>query len=283
MAYVVLDLEWNSGYCKKTKGFINEIIELGAVKLDEDMNIIGQFSVFIRPQITRSLNAKVRELTHLSNEDLVHGATFGYAVSKFGKFAKDCVVMSWSTSDLDALEANCEYYFRSNIIPFLKQYADVQAYCHDVLGLSPKNQLALQGAAELLELETDDLPLHRAVGDSILTARILKKIYQPGRLEKFIKTCDDEFYARLNFRSVFLCNIDNPLIDKDELYLDCGECGSRCEQLEDLKVRNKGFCAVFRCPSCKTLYSGKVQFRLTYDGVVVTKKLSPYTADETEE
>ena len=35
MAYVVFDLEWNSGYCKKTKGFINEIIELGAVKLDE--------------------------------------------------------------------------------------------------------------------------------------------------------------------------------------------------------------------------------------------------------
>ena len=31
MQFVILDLEWNSGYCKRIQGFINEVIEFGAV------------------------------------------------------------------------------------------------------------------------------------------------------------------------------------------------------------------------------------------------------------
>ncbi len=35
MNIVVLDLEWNGAYSRKLRGFINEIIEIGAVKLDK--------------------------------------------------------------------------------------------------------------------------------------------------------------------------------------------------------------------------------------------------------
>ncbi len=283
MAYVILDLEWNSGYCKKTKGFLNEIIELGAVKLDPEMNITGQFTIFIRPQITKRLNPMVKELTRLSNEDLIHGVPFRYAVNKFGKFAKDCVIMSWSTSDLTALEANFEYYFGTNRISFLKSYADVQAYCQERLGLGNKNQLSLQNAAEMLEIETDDIPHHRAAGDSILAARILKRLYEPESFEKQIKLCNDDFYARLNFHSAYICNIDNPLIDKSEMYINCDECNVRCERLEELKVRNKGFYSSYKCPSCGRLLIGKIQFKLNYDGVSVSKKVMPYTAEEPSE
>lgn len=280
MQYVILDLEWNSGYSKKKQGFINEIIEIGAVKLNEEMEIVGQFSIFVRPDITKRLNSMVKELTQITNEELQHGATFGYAVSKFKKFSDGCVIMSWSTSDLNALESNCEYYYGNSRIPFLKYYADVQAYCQSKLSSGSKNQLALQNAAELLDIETDDIPLHRAVGDSILTARVLKKLYAPEDFKAYIKTADDEFYDRLNFHSTFIYSPDNPLIDQSELYINCGSCGFRCRQLEEWKIKSKSFLSSFECPVCKSHYRGRVQFKLLYDGIVVIRKTSPLEEEQ---
>lgn len=53
MNIVVLDLEWNGAYSRKLRGFINEIIEFGAVKLDKKMNITDRFSCFVKPQVTK--------------------------------------------------------------------------------------------------------------------------------------------------------------------------------------------------------------------------------------
>ena len=39
MNIVILDLEWNGAYSRRLHGFINEIIEFGAVKLDAQLNI----------------------------------------------------------------------------------------------------------------------------------------------------------------------------------------------------------------------------------------------------
>ncbi len=46
--YIIMDLEWNNTYCKKKKGFMNEIIEIGAVKLNSNLDIVDTFSVFIK-------------------------------------------------------------------------------------------------------------------------------------------------------------------------------------------------------------------------------------------
>ena len=39
MNIVILDLEWNGAYSRRLHGFINEIIEFGAVKLDAQLNL----------------------------------------------------------------------------------------------------------------------------------------------------------------------------------------------------------------------------------------------------
>ena len=51
MDFIIMDLEWNNTYARKTKGFINEIIEIGAVKLDENLNFKDKFSCLIKPKI----------------------------------------------------------------------------------------------------------------------------------------------------------------------------------------------------------------------------------------
>lgn len=282
MNIVILDLEWNSGYSRKKQGFINEIIEFGAVKLNEDMDIIGQFSIFVRPEITGRLNRTVKALTSLTNEDLKNGASFTYAVNKFAKFAQDCVIMTWSTSDLNSLEINFEYYSGSMRIPFLKKYADLQAYCQDRMGLSGKNQIALQAAAELLGIDTEGLPLHRAVGDSILSAMCLKKLYDPAEFVRFVKNADDEFYARLNFRSVYITNPESPLIDKKEMRFDCETCGIECTRKSEWKSKGKYISAHFECPQCGAEFTGKLRFKLLYDGLKVSRFRVPIEAECTE-
>ena len=73
MQFVILDLEWNNVYGKKIKGFFNEIIEIGAVKLDEKLNICDEFTCLINAQVGKTLRSNTKEITHLTNEDLKKG------------------------------------------------------------------------------------------------------------------------------------------------------------------------------------------------------------------
>lgn len=59
---VILDLEWNGTYSKRLKGFINEIIEFGAVKTDSHLQPADTFSLFVRPQVGKK---SVEKLQHL--------------------------------------------------------------------------------------------------------------------------------------------------------------------------------------------------------------------------
>ena len=70
MSYVILDLEWNGSYSKRLHKYVNEIIEFGAVKVDDDFNLVDTFSVLISPKIGKKLCSKVKELTKITNENL---------------------------------------------------------------------------------------------------------------------------------------------------------------------------------------------------------------------
>ena len=63
MQYIILDLEWNTAFDKRRKEFVNEIIEFGAVKLDEHLEEVDTFSSFVKPVIEKKLTSRVRKLT----------------------------------------------------------------------------------------------------------------------------------------------------------------------------------------------------------------------------
>ena len=54
MNYIIFDLEWNNAYSYAKKGFMNEIIEIGAVKLNERLEIVDTFKQLILPKITKN-------------------------------------------------------------------------------------------------------------------------------------------------------------------------------------------------------------------------------------
>ena len=86
MDYVVFDLEWNQGNTGKegeVKGVPFEIIEIGAVKLNGDLEMTGQFNRLVKPQIYHELNYVTRDLIHLNMEELENGQYFPEVVRDF--------------------------------------------------------------------------------------------------------------------------------------------------------------------------------------------------------
>ena len=284
MEYVIFDLEWNGSYSAKVGGYINEIIEFGAVKLNENMEIIGQFSVLVRPDLTKKLSSKVKSLTSLTNEELKKGYPFQYAFSKFQKFAKNCIVMTWSTSDIATLQSNCLYYLKNNRLNFLKKYVDLQAYCQEMMGISGTSQIGLVTMAEMLGLDVDDIPHHRAVGDSIVSAKCLQKLYSKGALKPHIQKADcNEFYEKLVFHNTYASSFDNPLVDRNAMTVNCNLCGARSDRQTEWEIKNRGFYSSFLCPKCKNEFEAKIMFKIKYDGVVPIKKLAVQCSDDETE
>ena len=284
MNYVILDLEWNGNYSRKFGGYINEIIEFGAIKLDENMQIIGQFSTLVRPDLTQKLSSRVKDLTSLTNDELKRGNPFPYAYSKFKKFAKNCVIMSWSTSDIVTLISNCQYYLKSSKLDFIKKYVDLQLYCQEMMGISSKNQIGLVAAAETLGLNVDDIPHHRAVGDCIVSAKCLQKLYSKGAMKAYIQNIEcGGFFDNLESHTSYIYNIDNPLIDKSLMTINCNLCGARADIKEPWEQKNKSFYSYFECPECHNSFRAKIQFRKKQNKLIPVKKLSvPNLDDETE-
>lgn len=284
MVYVILDLEWNNTYGRKTKSFINEVIEIGAVMLDEDLQEISRYSSLIRSQIGKKLRGSVKQLTHITNEDLNNGIPFTKALSQLRHWIgnRDNVVLTWGDGDIRVLIENCRYLNGIEIVPFLSNYADVQAFFHSIFNSSPSRQVGLSSAAELLGIDETEYLHHRALDDSLLTAEVFRKIFDAEAFRAFIHPCSRDFYGRLSFKPYVIGNINNPLVDKSKLTYICETCGQPAKRLTEWRFVSRHFRALYYCPHCDQKVKVGVSFKKLYDRVEV-KKTSVVVVEQKQE
>lgn len=275
MQYIVIDLEWNGSYSKKAHGYFNEIIEVGAVKVDERMQIVDTFRAAIKPVVSKKLSSIVTDLTNITAEDLEDGTSFTAMLRQLTRWmgTEPSTVLTWSTTDLMVLMENCRYFTGRQEIPFLKYYMDFQVYAQRRMGVDTSQQLGLARAGEMLGIPEDNMSLHRALDDSKLTAAILQKVYEPDSFAAAILPVDSEFYKRITFKTVIIKDLDDPLVKRNELTFDCPLCGKNMKRKGSWRFRNRAFCADFSCRCAEIRYSGRVQFKQKYEGVEVRKKL----------
>lgn len=283
MQYVILDLEWNGTYSKRLKGFINEIIEFGAVKVDEKLDIIDTFEALVRPQVGKKISGKIKTLTSITNEELEKGLQFMQVVSLFKKWAGDAILLTWGTSDVLTLIENCEYFYGSPHIPFLQRYMNLQEYCQQRMAYDVAKQMGLTTAADLLGIDGEGFNHHRALGDSLLSLRCFQKVYEPETVLRFVKIANEEFYRRMTFKTTILCDLNNPLIQPNDMVFNCQICGRRARRLTNWKLKNKSYRALFVCRYCHTNFYGRVQFKLKYEGLLVKKSILPIQPKESLE
>lgn len=286
MNYIVIDLEWNGSWSKKAHGYFNEIIEVGAVKVNEQMQVVGEFRAAIKPVVSKKLSSIVTDLTNITAEELEDGTTFTGMMRQLSKWmgAEPSTVLTWSTTDLLVLMENCRYFYGRQEIPFLKNYMDFQVYAQQRMGVDTSQQLGLARAGEMLGIPEDDMSLHRALDDSKLTAAILQKVYDKDSFVPAILPVDGEFYKRVTFKATIIKDLDDPLVKRSELCFNCPECGQNLKRKGSWRFRSRAFCAEFSCRKCQKKFTGRVQYKLKYEGVEVKKKLNEILpkAEETQ-
>lgn len=269
MYYVIMDLEWNNSYNKIKKCFVNEILEIGAVLVDESLDVIDTYSVIIRSQLIKKLSGRVKNLTHITNEDMRMGISFHRAFAEFEDWIgdRDCIFLSWGNSDIRVLVDNFDMFCGTKRVPFLTQYVDLQKYCQEFIVNVSTQQIGLVNAALEMGIDVSDCKFHRALEDSLLGLRCLKKCYNREHLMNLAVICDDAFYKKLSFKATYITNINNPKIDRSKMKCDCDICSSQMKRMSDWRCINQSFSAIFLCKNCERLVMFHIKFKEYYDHI----------------
>lgn len=111
MTNIIFDLEAS---CKEveSKYFTQEIIEIGAYKLDEFGEIIDKFQSFIQPQLHPYLSSYCTKLTTIQQKDVQHAKSFDIVIEKFIAWidSDDYRLMSWGNTDPELLLNDCIFH-----------------------------------------------------------------------------------------------------------------------------------------------------------------------------
>ena len=284
MYYIIMDLEWNNSYVKSTQKFINEIIEIGAVKLNSKLETIDTFSELIKPVISKKLRSRIKNLTHITNDDIKGGKPFSAVMADFENWVgEDAVIMTWGDTDIRTLLSNYKMFLKKSSIGFIKKYVDLQKYCQCFIDMENVQQAGLSYAAQCLEIDTESFPHHRALDDSLLSAECLKKVFDNEKLSAHILNCDSDFYARLAFRPYVIKDKNDPLIDKSMFNCFCDICGDKAETLKNWKFTNQSFRGVFFCEHCNREFRVNLRIKKFYDRLDVKRNYSEIIRTPAEE
>lgn len=284
MNFVILDMEWDNIYLKSKHGFINQIIQIGAVKCDENLNVIDTLKINVKSSVSKKVSSRFTELTGITTEEMLAGIPLSKAFEKYNNWVgSDFITLTWSNSDLYSISEN-EKYLSGGIKFKIEKYLDLQKYIQNeikLLGKELKSQISLRDAAKIYNIGFDDLELHTAKDDSLLCLKLLKKNYDPKRFNALIRdTGDPDFYKKLYFKSYYLKNLKEEKIEKEKLDFLCDNCGKKALRKTKWRYHNRWLCADFYCKKCKRRFQGRVSLKKTFDGISVKKRICEIKKEE---
>jgi len=186
MNFVVFDLEWNiAGRVNKVDPAIqsampHEIIEIGAVKLDENYNQISKYSVYIRPKLYPVLSGHIAAVTRRLQHSLKYGLSFPEAAREFFQWCgDDYMFCTWTESDTATLKMNLKFY---GLDDQLVRCLDAQYVFSEQIEKSDM-QRSIEYAVDYLRLPKSQ-PFHQAVSDAWYTGLILREMASILRAEQ---------------------------------------------------------------------------------------------------
>ncbi|MGN0244055.1 MAG: exonuclease domain-containing protein [Lachnospiraceae bacterium] len=171
MNYICLDLEWNQAEDVPTNESVPfEIIEIGAVKLDADFQVVDTYEALVKPKLYKKLHHHVKKMVGYTETHLKQGDSFVTACKNFLEWCGDNYrFVTWGDMDLLQLQRNMAYYHVHKLPKPLVYYNLQRIYSIEIKAY--ERGLSLETAVEELHLEKD-MPFHRAISDAHYTARI---------------------------------------------------------------------------------------------------------------
>lgn len=194
--YVIVDLEMckiKQNIGKPAYSIKNELIEIGAVILDESLEITDRFKTYVSPELG-AIDSYIEELTGITKEDTKDAPNAKEALEMFANWIPDnAVLVSWSESDETQIRKETEY---KNIeIPrlfsFMENWIDCQKIFSEKMN-SPKTY-RLSEALSITGIEYDE-NLHDGLSDAYNTALLYAKMLREPKLKlvPWYNTHDEE-------------------------------------------------------------------------------------------
>lgn len=190
MKYIVMDLEFNHPANRynlsENNGIVleNEIIEIGAVRLNERLEQEDEFCSFIKPAAYKTVNNDVKELTGITTDMIWNGGDFETVVNEFLTWCDgDYVFVTWSDNDILTLEDNMLYHEMD--IDDLPACYDIQPMFDDQISQNDRN-MALSYAVWKLDIKVSGDHLHDALCDALETAEVFRKLDLSEGMEDYV-------------------------------------------------------------------------------------------------
>lgn len=185
MQYIVLDLEWNQPlsyqsavYRRVGDRLIFEMIQIGAVKLGDDLRIVDAVSIPIAPTQYLQIHPRIRRMTGLGAEELAGAPSFREALEQFSDWCgEDYVLLTWGCDDVSVLQQNIDFFECGDIQ--LPPMYDIQKLFAEIHQL--KDRSSLRAAMELMEIVPDEnMSFHNAKNDAWYTALVFRTLPDPS-------------------------------------------------------------------------------------------------------
>lgn len=280
MAFIIIDLEFNNLVdIKKYNPDIyeknpyledieieNEIIEIGAIKLDNYMKPIKEIKTFIKPTVIKVLNPKVAEITHITEENLESGVRFFEGMDMLkGLVDEGDIICSWAKDDIIHIINNSIYHEYKDL-KWLENYLDIQEYSTKILG--KKKSISLKAALDEFKIKVDNDKLHDALNDAIYTSLVFKRIYNFRAVKGYI--IKDIF----NMPALEIKNLNEYEPDKSKIGDKCPKCGIRIELEEELIPIKWRYMSIGACTKCKNKVLNEVILKKSISENVVYKEVA---------
>ena len=171
--FIVYDLEatcWKGA----PPNDVQEIIEIGAIKLNGFGEELGSFNKFVRPKVNQALSAFCKELTGIDQQQVDRAGNFDMVIENFfdwgNIFEEDYLLISWGKEDQSLLRNDCQLH-------------DIESdWLHPHLNLKNAYQAlkrlrkptGLRKTLDIEGFEFDGSP-HRAIDDAVNTVKIFRQ------------------------------------------------------------------------------------------------------------
>lgn len=105
MKYIIVDLEMNAiAKEHEAKGSTHkEIIEIGAVMLDEQYNEVDTFKTYVKPELNTEIESRYTSLTGITTAMVQEAPVFSEAIKMFAdwcvSYDKEIMLYQWSEND----------------------------------------------------------------------------------------------------------------------------------------------------------------------------------------
>lgn len=242
MNYIVFDLEFNMFFRFKegdlaNPALKNEIIQIGALKLNDQLEKIDEFNLLIKPFVYKRLNPYVKRKTNINTSKIIPRRPFMEAMESFEAWVgNEAVLCSWGQDDILGLRENCSFFGVD--AKFFNKYIDIQKIYMKFEGLH--QQPSLESAVDGLEI-AKELPFHDAFSDAAYTVDIFRKVYDFSQ-EAIIN------WEKVQRENELKVNELKGLLSQTVIY--CPECGNSVEKIKEASKSKKYFAHGY-CQQCK--------------------------------